>query len=78
MLVIFIHVGVVGRCCGYYGNGSAAIHFRQVNCSGSESSITSCSYFKNTVTRNLALDVGVECQQGQCVGYAEWHLMFDI
>ena len=72
VIIMFINfwylIGVVGRCCGYYGEGSGAIHIRQVRCSGSERNITSCSYINNTVLTSHAQDVGVECQQGQCVG----------
>ena len=56
--------GVIGRG---YGEGSGAIHIRDVICSGSERSITSCNYITNTVLTSHAQDVGVECQQGQCL-----------
>ena len=58
-----IYLGVIGR--GYYGQGSGAIHFRGVTCSGSEERITSCRYISNTFLTSHAQDVGVECQQGQ-------------
>ena len=60
-------LGVVGHCCGYYGEGSGAIHIAQVTCSGSERSITSCTYFDNIqlVITSHTQDVGVECQQGE-------------
>ena len=67
MLVVLIHAGVVTHCCSYYGEGSGAIHIQQVNCSGSERSITSCTYVDDTVLTSHTQDVGVECQQGQCV-----------
>ena len=60
-------IGVVHHCCGYYGEGSGAIHIRQVTCSGSEEDISSCTYINNTDVTIHAQDVGVECQQGQCV-----------
>ena len=61
----FIVLGVVGHCCGYYGEGSGAIHIRKVTCSGSERNITSCNYINNTVMTSHTKDVEVECQQGQ-------------
>ena len=64
MLVIRIPVGAAGRCCSNYGEGSGAIHIRQVACSGSERNITTCIYINNTVVTSHAQDVGVECQQG--------------
>ena len=67
-MVVFPQLGVIGR--GYYGEGSGAIHIRQVRCSGSERNITSCNYINNTDVTSHAHDVGVECQQGQCVRYA--------
>ena len=57
--------GPIGRCCGYYGEGSGAIHISGITCSGSEKNITSCNYINNTVITSHAQDVGVECQQGQ-------------
>ena len=58
-------IGVVHRCCAYYGEGSGTIHIREVVCHGSETSITKCDYLNNTVRTSHAQDVGVECQQGQ-------------
>ena len=65
MSVFWYLIGVVGRCCGYYGEGRGAIHIRQVTCSGSERNITNCTYINNTVITSHAQDVGVECRQGQ-------------
>ena len=61
-MIQFIYVDVVGR--GYYGEGSGAIHIREVTCSGSERNITSCNYSYNTIVTSHAHDVGVEYQQG--------------
>ena len=62
MLVLLIHLGVVGR--GYNGEGSGAIHIREVTCSGSERNITSCAHINNTHVTSHAYDVAVECQKG--------------
>ena len=51
-------------CCGDFGKGSENIHIRNVECSGSEENITSCTYYNVTVMPSHEQDVGVRCQQG--------------
>ena len=79
-MIYSVYTGVVGRCCGYYGEGSGAIHIQQVTCSGSERNITNCTYINNTVITSHAHDVGVECQQGQYTlqQMLGLHFMFDL
>ena len=61
---ILLLTGVAVACCGRYGRGTGAINVRNVICSGTEESVTTCLYNDNAVTSNHNNDVGVQCQQG--------------
>ena len=51
------------RCCAYYGEGNGPILVNSVSCSGSEKTVTSCSY-STSIMFDHRYDVGVQCQQG--------------
>lgn len=48
-----------------FGQGSLPILLDDVSCSGSESTLTSCSYDSNTADCSHAEDAGVKCQHGK-------------
>ena len=56
--------GEAVHCCSEFGKGSEDIHIRNVECSGPEENITSCTYYNVTVMPSHEQDVGVRCQQG--------------
>lgn len=47
-----------------FGQGNLPILLDDVSCSGSESTLTSCSYDSNTADCSHADDAGVKCQHG--------------
>ena len=61
-LCAYVSVGVVPRCCGYYGEGNGDI-YGAISCSGVEQNITNCDHTSSQY--NHQNDVGVQCQQGQ-------------
>ena len=61
---ILLLTGLAEACCARYGRGTGAINVRNVICSGTEESVTACTYNDIAVTFNHNNDVGVQCQQG--------------
>ena len=64
MVYMYLYEGVPISCCDAYEEGDGDIHIRDVTCDSSETNITSCTYFNNTVPITHQHDVGVKCRQG--------------
>ncbi|RDD35931.1 Scavenger receptor cysteine-rich domain superfamily protein, partial [Trichoplax sp. H2] len=54
-------------CCSYFGYGNGPIWLSNVNCTGSESSLSACSYtgWNNTGCQRYD-EAGIECTVGAC------------
>ena len=57
-------LGAISQVHAYFGEGSGAVHFDYVQCSGSEYGLTNCNTAKNVISTNHTEDVGVKCQPG--------------
>ena len=60
---VYSYIGSVARCCSNYGEGVGPIRIGQVECQGSESSVTNCYYERIDLQDHLN-DVGVQCFPG--------------
>ena len=63
------NTGAIPRVDAYYGEGTLAVQFDNLTCSGTESGVLQCSFTAGTsCTHNL--DVGVQCpgKTNQCGG----------
>ena len=62
-LISFL-LGAIPQVHAYFGEGSGAVHFDYVQCSGSEYDLRNCNKGKNVISTNHTEDVGVKCQPG--------------
>ena len=60
-VLLLIFIGAVYYSSAYFGRGTGPIFLDNVECSGNESRLLSCSYGINTTDHTHNEDVGVRC-----------------
>ena len=64
MITYLMCIGAIPVTNGYFGRGTGPVHMTGVDCTGSEESLTQCSYVNGIGATNCyhAKDVGVMCK----------------
>lgn len=63
----FTATGIASYGGGQYGQGIGPINLVNVACRGTETSLFSCTYDRNTAGCTHAEDAGVRCHSRKCV-----------
>ena len=59
---IHIHTGVIAKAGGFFGEGFGRIHLDELNCTGSETALTDCTFeFDDVDCFRFEADAGVIC-----------------
>ena len=62
--LVHLSKGEAVSCCREFGEGNKDVVIVDVECSGSEETVTTCTYLSVTEPVTHEQDVGVRCQQG--------------